>query len=1170
MEPHRDSPDEQNSGLDVAGLTDFLCPPAELTACDLEPGTRLGDITIVRLVGEGGMGHVYEALQGMPCRTVAVKVVHPGVVSPVSMRRFEYEAQILGRLTHPGIARIYSAGTQTVAGRAVPYFVMEYVDAALPITAYATAHQLSTGDRVRLFRDACLAVAHGHHKGVIHRDLKPGNLLVDATGRPKVIDFGVARCTEHDPTLATIHTTTGHLVGTLQYMCPEQFDRGDSDLDVRADVYALGVVLYELLTERLPYDIARQTVYEAARIVKEVDPEPLSKTCRRLRGDLETIVATCLEKDRTRRYSSAAELEADLGRHLRGESIAARPPRLLDGLIRLARRHRLAAIAAAGMVAALIFGLVGITVFAVRAETARQEAVHLAREAAREKARADGEAATSRQRLYVANLQALKSCVDTKNLRMARQLHAENAALAGPDLPLEMRCLAADLDDAHGVFESGSGLITRLEYSPDGGMLVAAVVRQQEWIRAPGERFVAVSPDATLPQLWRATQNEPLFLATVGHRRYEAVAVPEAGWTPIWATASHAAGIAVDHSATPIKPLAVSPDGTRAAVPAPGGLIRIVNVMTRREELAIDVGRGQIKQIEFSAGGNRVAVLNASGRLTLWDGDSGHLIATLDDDSREVDRFYLSADGSRLAAGTSTRDPELSRLHVYDTTAGDHVTSVPMPQGLFHENRIIKFSRDGRYLLTSNDEPDLHIWNADDGTPLTSLRGHAAAATAVAFSPAGGQVASAAVNGHVRVWNTRTWSLEREFMGHSENVISLGFSPNGESLASGSIDGTIRIWPCTGAIRLAELPGVEGVTAVTFAPTGDQLAIAPKGTGSVELWNPHTVERLLTLDGPGGVVTQVAYTADGASLAAAFTSPGESGAVCVWDSKTGDRLATFAGHVRGAASVAFSPDSSLLLTTSAAGNVLTWDLGTGHKLLDFLPEQRTSQMKAHAAFGLAGTRVASRAAQIFDATTGEAHAINVRLGQVGCVAASPDGQTAALATAMGNVVLVDFATGARSAELLGHAAAVRSIAFSSDGTRVATGSLDGTTRLWDTRTGSELHVLRGHEGFLDTVLFAPDGSRIVTTANDGTVRIWDAGLGQQLLVLPGQRDVPGAIAISPDGRQLVASVNDETVRIWGLSNAAVTAARAAADAPPPPAAPRASAETPRDRRDPAG
>ena len=352
-------------------------PPAE----DRLLGAELGDVTILRIIADGGMGRVYEGLQHKPRRTVAVKVIRSGIITPALMKRFEYESQVLASLTHPGIAQIHSVGLQNVAGGVVPYFVMEMIPDAKSLVDYARDHSLPTHARVALFRKVSEAVAYGHQKGIIHRDLKPGNILVGADGTPKVIDFGVARSTDADRALTTMHTNVGQLIGTLQYMSPEQFAAEPDELDVRADVYAMGVVLYELLAGRPPYDVAHKGVFEVAHVVRDVDPAPLSSVNKTLRRDLATIVHKCLEKDRTRRYSSAAEVAADLGRYLVGDPITAAPMGLIDGVARLARRHRIAATAAATVFLALVGATLAVTTFAIRAEREKTLAVASRREA---------------------------------------------------------------------------------------------------------------------------------------------------------------------------------------------------------------------------------------------------------------------------------------------------------------------------------------------------------------------------------------------------------------------------------------------------------------------------------------------------------------------------------------------------------------------------------------------------------------------------------------------------------------------------------------------------------------------------------------------------------------------------------------------------------------------
>lgn len=289
-------------------------------------GRDIGGVTIVRLIAEGGMGRVYEGLQESPRRPVAVKVIRPGFVSSQVTRRFSLETEILARLQHPYIAQIYSAGICDIVGAKVPFFVMEFIPEAQSITRYARQKGLSTRDRLALFRKACEAVAHGHHNGVIHRDLKPGNILVDRAGTPKVIDFGVARCIDTEAERITALTDMGQLIGTLQYMSPEQIAADPSKIDVRSDVYALGVILYELLTNQRPYEISQQQIFEAMRVVQETKPVAPSSLNREVSADVEVIAGRCLHKSHDQRFADAAALVSAIDRHLGGGPTGAIDP----------------------------------------------------------------------------------------------------------------------------------------------------------------------------------------------------------------------------------------------------------------------------------------------------------------------------------------------------------------------------------------------------------------------------------------------------------------------------------------------------------------------------------------------------------------------------------------------------------------------------------------------------------------------------------------------------------------------------------------------------------------------------------------------------------------------------------------------------------------------------
>jgi len=362
----------ESGGFDsVARKTSASPPPIE----SVRIPERIGSYRILDLLGEGGMGVVYEAEQENPRRTVALKILHPGVASPSRLRRFEQEAQILGRLHHPGIAQVYEAGTADAGSGPQPYLAMELVEGR-PLVEDADARGLGARERIELLVRICRAVHHAHERGVVHRDLKPANILVDAQGTPKVLDFGIARATAEGLETRTMLTSAGEVLGTLPYMSPEQIDTQGPEVDARTDVYSLGVIGYELLSGRLPIDLSRKGLPEAARSIREDSPVPLGSAVRSLRGDVETILAKALEKERSRRYATALELAEDLERWLRQEPIVARPASAMYQLSRFAKRNSVLVGGVAGVFLALLLGLAATLWKAAetRAETRRAQA----------------------------------------------------------------------------------------------------------------------------------------------------------------------------------------------------------------------------------------------------------------------------------------------------------------------------------------------------------------------------------------------------------------------------------------------------------------------------------------------------------------------------------------------------------------------------------------------------------------------------------------------------------------------------------------------------------------------------------------------------------------------------------------------------------------------------
>ncbi|MCH8805095.1 MAG: protein kinase [Planctomycetes bacterium] len=393
---------------------------------------RIGQYHIKRVLGTGGMGTVYEAEQDQPQRMVAVKVLQQGIASLAALRRFETESQILAHLRHPGIAQVHEAGIHG----AVPFFAMELIPDAKTLTCYADEHQLGLRARLALFVQVCEAVQHGHQKGVIHRDLKPSNILVDPEGRTKIIDFGVARFTDSDMAVTTMQTAVGEIIGTLQYMSPEQCGGDPLKIDTRCDVYGLGMVLYELVSGELPYVVQNTTIYEATRMIRESAPTPLGTVDRHLRGDLETITGKALEKEPDRRYRSVDALCEDIHLYLDGRPILARAPSIMYRTSKFTIRRRWPLAGAAVLLAAVsVAGYFQIKAGGAAKSAARQTAQRLFFEAQLESHRNPDQAVEK----YEAAIDAAPDFVEAKIQRafLLRRMNRADDAIAAAKAIIE-------------------------------------------------------------------------------------------------------------------------------------------------------------------------------------------------------------------------------------------------------------------------------------------------------------------------------------------------------------------------------------------------------------------------------------------------------------------------------------------------------------------------------------------------------------------------------------------------------------------------------------------------------------------------------------------------------------------------------------------------------------
>jgi len=1017
------------------------------------PPVFIGDHRILRKLGEGGMGVVYEAEQQNPRRHVALKVIRGGrLVDEYQVKLFQREAQALARLKHPGIAAIYEAG-HTDEGQ--HYFVMELAP-GVPLLDYVkggrpTGRRAPNGvkQRLELFLKICEAISYAHQRGVIHRDLKPANILVadESEGQSlggsivsrvelKVLDFGLARIIDEEGAGASGLSHAGQVRGTLPYMSPEQVSGDPGKIDVRTDVYALGVILYELLTERLPYEFEHATAPQAIRIICEESPKPPSRMwseshdrdsgkAERIDQDVETIVLKALEKEPERRYQSVAEMAEDVRRYLTNQPIQARPPSALNQFRKLVARHK-TPFAFLATVLTLLLGF-AVTMAALSARIAR------------ERDKASQQELSNRRLLYAAHMNLAMQAWEAADIERMRELVESHIPkpgeedMRGFEWYYLWRLYHRELMTLKGHGDS----VLSVAFSPDG------------------KRLATGSHDRTA-KLWDAATGQELTTLK-GH------------------------GITVTS-------VAFSPDGKRLATGSLDRTARLWDAATGQELIILKGHGDSVLSVAFSPDGKRLATGSADRTVRLWDAATGRELATFKGHEDRVPSVAFSPDGKRLATGSRDRT-----VRLWDVATGRELATL---KGHAEGVLSASFSPDGKRLATGSWDHTIKLWDVATGRELITLKGHTDGVFSVSFSPDGKRLATGSADRTIKLWDAATGLELITLKGHAKIVYSVSFSPDGKRLAAGSADRTVRLWDAVANQELITLKGhAEGVYTVAFSPDGRRLA-----TGSwdrtMKLWDAATGQELATFKGHAHRVYSVAFSPDARRLATGSADR----TARLWDAATGQELATLKGHADEISSVAFSPDGSRLATASWDRTVKLWDAATGHELATFKGHEDRIESLAVSPDGRIATGSWDRTVKLWDAATGKEIITLKRLAQpIISVAFSPDGKRLATGSADNTVRLWDAATGQELATLKGHANPVSSVAFSPDGRRLATASYDRTVKLWDAATAQELITLKGHAEGVYSVAFSPDGKRLATASYDRTVKLWDAATEKEVL-----------------------------------------------------------------------
>ncbi len=1053
---------------------------------------RFGDYELLEEIGRGGMGVIYRARQVSLNRTVALKMILAGqFASKQEVLRFRSEADAAADLQHPCMVSIHETGERD----GQHYFSMDYVEGRT-LADLGRDTPLPAARAARYAKMIAEGIHYAHSRGVLHRDLKPSNVIIDSHDQPRITDFGLAKRVRGDFGL----TVTGQVLGSPNFMPPEQTSTKDGKAGPASDVYGMGATLYYLLTGRPPFQAGTiEAVLLLLRDAEPVAPRLLNPSVPR---DLETICLKCLEKVPARRYPSAQSVADELGRFLSGEPIAARPLHALNKLWRWCRRRPAIAVLSAGVLLLLLVLTIGSSVAAWRISRARLSEQRANRDlrdtvSSLELQRAEnffrnGDAGTA-----VAHLAAMLRRDPSNPIAASRLISAlvhRNWALRAP------------------ATMHHNGPIETLCFSPNGRHILSAS-------RDQTAKIWDVSTGKAVAVLQHTGQ---VFCANYNSNGTRIVTACAEGPAQIRdATTGEPRTPPLQHTGR-IHWAEFSADGRWVVTASADTTARIWDATSGALKHELRKHTSHVVLARFSPDGKRVATGGSHGSIRIWDADSGEMLFRVEDRNSLLTAMAFSPDGKRLV---SICQDEVVRLWNLETRTEIH---------LLLENEPVNhaaFSPDSRFLLTGSRDATARIWDVNTGLPIGPSLVHEGAVAGGKFSPDGQKLVTLSREHSARLWDMRTRLPLCQPIRVPEEFGEVDFSPDGGRLVTAGRDGTIHVWD----IQPRRFAGIEtrfetAITCVAFSPDGERLLTA-SWDGAARVLDAGTGKTLTELPHEAGLYL-AEFSSDGSRV---FTAS-INGEVRLWDSRKGVLVAGPFQHPAKMKSVRFNPGGDRLAIAAFDETVRVWDPETWQPITPSMTHRGV--LMAH--FSPDGRLVLSagedHAARVWNASSGEPvlppllHKDHVKRAEF-----SPDGKRIVTASTDDTSCVWDLESGQPVIPPFQHTRIVESVRFSLDGSRVITASLDRTARIWDARTGGALTPPLKHDYSLLDACFARDGEMAMTGCWNGALRAWDAKTGQPLTEsLEAGGWTPRFVAFDPTGRRMAMGGTDSIVRLWPI------------------------------------